>query len=82
MNAIHDRSFPLNAQSSCVRLALRLFELGIIPRGKFTLMETFHDPGCPTLVTGSGLDCNCDCEIEIGGRTYLYSEFLKLRQCP
>ncbi len=51
MNGAH------NSQSRSVRLALRLFELGIIPRGKFTLVEARHDPGCPTLVTGSGLDC-------------------------
>jgi hypothetical protein len=73
MNGTH------NSQSRSVRLALRLFELGIIPRGEFTLVETKHDPGCPTLVTGSGLNCNCNCEIEIGGRTYSYSEFLKPR---
>lgn len=68
-----------NSRSRSVRLALRLFELGMIPRGEFTLMQTKHDLGCPTLVTSSGLDCNCDCEIEIGGRTYSYSEFLKPR---
>lgn len=72
----------LNSPSRSVRLALRLFELGIISRGKFTLLETKHDPGCPTLVTGSGLDCNCDCEIEIGGRTYSYSEFVRLEKRP
>jgi hypothetical protein len=67
-------------QPRSVRLALRLFELGVIPRGKFTLVEAKHDRGCPTLVTGSGLDCDCDCEIEVGGRTYSYSEFLKPSQ--
>ncbi len=76
MNATH------NSQSRSVRLALRLFELGVIPRGKFTLVEAKHDWGCPTLVTGSGLDCNCDCEIEIGGRIYSYSEFLKPENRP
>jgi hypothetical protein len=70
-----------SSQSRSVRLALRLFELGIIPRGKFTWVEARHDQGCPTLVRGSGLDCNCDCEIEIGGRTYSYSEFLKPGSC-
>jgi hypothetical protein len=69
-----------NSQSRSVRLALRLFELGIIPRGKFTLVEAKHDHGCPTLVTGSGHDCNCDCEIEIGGRTYSYWELVRLEK--
>ena len=82
MNATHDPSFPLNSRSRSVRLALRLFELGIIPRGEFTLAEARHDAGCPTLVTGLRLDCNCDCEIEIGGRTYSYSEFLKPENRP
>jgi hypothetical protein len=70
----------LNSQARSVRLALRLFQLGIIPRGKFTLVEAKHDRGCPALVTGSGFDCNCDCEIEIGGRTYSYSEFVSLEK--
>jgi len=74
MNGTH------SSQSRSVRLALRLFELGIISRGEFTLVENRHDPGCPTLATGSGLDCNCDCEIEIGGRTYSYSEFVRLEK--
>jgi hypothetical protein len=68
MNGAH------SSVSRSVKLALRLFELGIIPRGEFTLVEARHDPGCPTLATGTGLDCNCDCEIEIGGRTYSYSK--------
>jgi hypothetical protein len=70
----------LDSRSRSVRLALRLFELGIIPRGKFTLLEARHDLGCPALVTGSGLDCNCDCEIEIGGCTYSYSGFVRLEK--
>lgn len=80
MNGTHDPAFPVNSQSRSIRLALRLFELGIIPRGQFTLVETRHDADCPTLATGSGLDCNCDCEIEIGDRTYSYTEFVRLEK--
>jgi hypothetical protein len=82
----HDLSLSLHnitaEQSHYIMLALRLLDLGIIRRGEFTLMETRHDPDCPTLVTGSGLDCNCDCEIEIGGCTHSYSDLVKPESCP
>ena len=66
-----------NLQSHFTRFVVRLLELGIIPRGEFTLVETRHDTGCIALITDSGLDCNCDCEIEIGGRAYSYAEFVR-----
>jgi hypothetical protein len=69
-----------SSRSRCVRLALRLFELGIIPRGESTLVDNRHDVDCPTLATSSGLYCHCDCEVEIGGRTYSYSELVRLEK--
>jgi hypothetical protein len=65
--------------SHYVQLALTLFSLGVIPPGGFVLVETRHDPDCPSLSTRSGLACSCDCEIVFDGESYLYSEVVKQR---
>jgi len=62
--------------SSTLELLSRLYTLGIIPLGQFSLIEIRHDPGCPSLYSQSSLDCSCDCEIVLDGRIYLYSDFV------
>ena len=59
-----------------MRLLLTLLRVGLIPRGKFSLVDIRHDDGCPAL-GGSALDCRCDCEAEVGGRVYLFSETIR-----
>ena len=81
-NSDHDHScLPDHTaeQSHYITLSLRLYDLGIIPRGEFTLMETKHDPDCASLTSGSSLNCNCDCEIVLGARSYIYSDWVEPR---
>jgi hypothetical protein len=61
-------------QPHSLRLLMRLLDLGIIARGKFTRVHIRHDDDCPALISGS--DCRCDCEVEIEGHRYLFSEFV------
>jgi hypothetical protein len=39
--------------SHYIQLALKLLSLGVLPRGGFTLVESRHDPDCPSLSTGT-----------------------------
>jgi len=75
----HNPYFSFNAltarQPRHIEFALMLLNLGIIPPGQFSMIEIRHDDDCPRLSTPSGLNCTCDCEIVVGGRSYLYSEF-------
>ena len=65
--------------SSTLALLSTLYELRIIPRGEFSWVEIRHDPGCPALLSQSNLDCRCDCEVVLRGKTYLYSDFFGSR---
>jgi hypothetical protein len=62
--------------SSVLELITRLNALGLIPRGQFSLVEIRHDSDCPSLWSQSSLDCNCDCEVVVGRRSYLHSQFV------
>ncbi len=62
--------------SNSLQLALRLYQLGVIERGSFTLVQFQHDEDCPTLCTLSGLDCCCDVEAVVNGCTYSFKEFV------
>jgi hypothetical protein len=65
-------------RSHAFRLMRRLFDLGFIPRGKFSWVHVWHDGDCAALAPGcSNLNCNCDPEIEIGDRRYLSSDFVE-----
>ena len=63
-------------RSHSMRLLVRLFDLGLSPRGRFSLVHLGHDGDCPALAGGSGLDCRCNPEVEIGGARYLFSDFM------
>lgn len=58
-----------------MRLLLALLDAGLIPRGQFSMVHVMHDDDCPAL-GGSALDCRCDCEAEVGGRVYAFSEIV------
>lgn len=62
--------------SHAVRLLRTLFDLGVIPRGKFSWVNVRHDEDCPALASGSGLDCRCNPEVEIAGHCYSFSDFV------
>lgn len=64
-------------QSHSLRLLQTLFDLGIIPRGRFSLAHVRHDEECPALAEGSGLHCCCNPEVEVAGRCYLYSDLVE-----
>jgi hypothetical protein len=65
--------------SSSLELLVKMFALDIIPRGKFSCVEIRHDYDCPSLSIGSSFACNCDCEVLLDGKGYLYSEFFSSR---
>jgi hypothetical protein len=60
-----------------IELVHILHASGIIRRGEFVLVDdVFHDRACPAVPCGTNLLCCCNCEIVIGGRSYLYSDFV------
>lgn len=63
-------------ESHALQLVLRLLDLGIIERGKFTFLHFLHDGDCEALASGLALDCRCDPELIIDGHKYSYSEIV------
>jgi hypothetical protein len=63
--------------SHFTELVGKLQTSGVIRRGQFVMIDdVFHDRGCPAVPCGTNLVCCCDCEIVIGGRSYLYSHYV------
>jgi hypothetical protein len=63
--------------SHFLELVHKLHASGIIQRGQFVVVDdVFHDRGCPAVPCGTNLVCCCDCEIVIGGRSYLYAQYV------
>ena len=61
-------------ESHSVMLIEKLSELGFFPTGSTSHINILHDDDCKTLKTGSGLDCRCNCEIQIGKKKYSFNK--------
>jgi hypothetical protein len=55
-----------------------LFDLGLIPKGRFSWVDVRHDWYCAALASGgSALDCRCNPEVEIGGHLYSFADLVE-----
>lgn len=75
MIIIAQQSEP-SSSSHTLQLAAKLLALGIVENGRFTWVQFRHDDWCQTLRTLSSLDCRCDVEALIDGRTYSFRQFV------
>jgi hypothetical protein len=59
-----------------MELLCALFDAGLIPQGEASEPRILHDDNCPIL---AGVrHCNCDPEVRINGKSYLYSKYCLL----
>jgi len=64
-------------KSHCLKLTARLVKLGIIGNYFFNWVSFQHDDGCKSILSGSSLDCFCNCEAVIGGERYSFNQYVR-----
>jgi len=67
------------SDSHALQLALRLLDLGVIERGKFTFIQFQHDDHCAALSTNSAIDCGCDVWAVIDGNVFSFRKLVDAR---
>ena len=66
-------------KSHALQLAAWLVSQRIAGQLPFNWLLIRHDADCVTLATGHADDCRCDCEVNVGGRTYSFLRDVKGR---